>query len=534
MELFSVLLFGTLLALAALVPAIAMKNHLTHRLVDLRDYYRKMFGRLENESLDARFTVDRDGRVRTFNHRAEQMFGYHSTEIIGKTVDKVIQVDKNVLPSGAIDSLYKNKRSADRQALEVFGRRREGDYFPMELHISETGGYLSRKFYLTARELTERERAEEASRELKFLAASLHMAAAPILIVDGDGIIRRHSAAFERITGFNADEIQNRPYWEMLLAADEWPRAKAGLKTLIARAGSSNDREQWQFKSGERRDFYVSRAGVPLNEVQGGETDAVPAVAVMAAFQIPETAAEVTPGRSLEDTAAAAHEFAGALATIAGKCDMLLHLLGEGDPSRRDVEEIRKAGERAAGLGSHLLSSRNGDAPAFEVEDVLGDLRPMLSSLLGDRIQLAIDAGAGNTRAGVDRRIVEHVILNLALNARDAMPEGGKLAVAASSLWMDSATAHRTARLPEGRYAVVAITDSSNGANLIQRAKALDPVLGHVHKNGGASLSSLIASLREQGGNAVMQAVPGSGTTIRIYLPSAEPQQLFLVKAAAS
>ncbi len=537
MEMLWILLFGILLAFATLLPAAAMKIHLTQRLVEIRDYYKKMMGRLETESLDARFSVDRDGKIRTFNHRAEQLFGCHSSDVIGKTVDKLLHVSRNLLPSGIIDSLYKSKRSADRQALEVIGCRKDGSFFPMELHISETGGYLHRKFFLTARDLSERQLAEDSARELKVLGSMLHCAGAPILILNGDGEIERHNVIFEKLSGYSFDEVHKRPFWELLLKSEDWERAKLDLKRLIARAGTNNQRMEWQFKSGRKQEFFVAAAGVPLNEIKSSDDQPMAPAAMLVGFAVPQ-AHEMRAGRSIEEAAGVAQEFAQAMATISGKCELLLHLLAENDPSRRDLEEIQAAGERARDLSLELMEvNQQKQNTSFGLDEVVSELRPMLHSVLGDQIHLSMSPGSENPQVTADRRTMEHVILNLALNARDAMPEGGKLTVETSMVWLDAATAHRTARLPEGRYGVITITDSGSGTNLMQRARAFDPYLGPAAvKNGGASasLAALMGAVREQGGNAVMQSIPSTGTSIKVYLPATEAKGLFIIKSVAA
>lgn len=539
MEMLWILLFGILLAFATLLPAAAMKVHLTQRLVELREYYRKMTGRLESESLDARFSVDRDGRVRSFNHRAEYLFGYHSSEIIEKSVDRLIHGSKNVLPQNFVESLYKgNKRSADKQALEVVGIRKDNSFFPMELHISETGSYINRKYYLTARDLTERQMGLEAAREMKMLGAMLHCAGAPILILNAEGQITRHNGIFEKLSGYGFEEIQNRKFWELLLPAEEWEQAKSDLRNLIGRAGASNQRMEWKFKSGRRQEFYVSAAGVPLHEIKTAEDTPMAPAAMLVGFQVRGTE-QMHSGRWVESSGVA-RDLAAAMATISGKCELLLHLLEEHDPVRRDVEEIRMAGERALDLSSQLVEASAVTAEKdseFSLHDVVSGLRPMLTTVLGEDIQLSIPQPVEDFKVAADRRTMEHVILNLAVNAREAMPEGGKLTVMTSMERLDAATAHRTARLPEGEYGVVTITDSGQATNLVQRARAFDPTIGVAATRGGgasASLAALMNAIREQGGNAVIQSIPSTGTTVKVYVPAAEAKGLFLVRSSAA
>lgn len=530
MEFLWVFLIGVLLAAAALLPAAAMRVHLTAKMAELRAHYKKLMGKLEAEALEARFSVDRDGRIRTFNHRAEQLFGFHHQEILGKTADLVFLVSRSVLPSYVIESLYKSNRSADKQGLEVTGRRKDGTYFPMELHISESGGYLNRKFYLTVRDLSERARAQETEQELQFLAGILQYAGPPILVLDVAGRVVRHNTAFERVTGYTTDEITQETYWGLLLREEERDQVHLSIRELIAGSGAVavTDQVEWLSKDGKRLPFQVSITAIPGDEERVG-------LALLVAFE--QQTAAAAPAASTADVeklaTGVAGEFNSVVASISGRCELLLHRLGDND-TRRDVEAILSASERAAALGNQLLDVSfkmpPGEVATFELNDIILDLKPVLKSLLGDQIQLTASLGPENTALSADRKSIEHLILNLAINARDSMPEGGKMSIETTVAWLDEVAAHRAARLPEGNYVVLTVSDTGSGIQLVQRARAFDPY--HTPSQ-GAGLPAVLSVVRQMGGNAVMQSIPDSGVSVRIFLPSMETHRPYLVRGVA-
>jgi PAS domain S-box-containing protein len=531
MEFVWVFLIGILLAAAALLPAAAMKVHLNARMAELRAHYKKLLAKLESESLEARFSVDRDGRIRTFNHRAEQLFGFHHQEIIGRTADQVFLVSRTVLPSYVIESLYKSTRSADKQGLEVTGRRKDGTYFPMELHISESGGYLNRKFHLTVRDLSERDRARENEEELGFLAGILQYAGTPIVVLDVAGRVVRHNTAFERVTGYTAEEITQATYWDLLMPEADRDESRLSLRQLIAGSGTVavNENVEWLGKDGARTPLQLSITAIPGDEERVG-------LALMVAFEPQAGAAAGTLDEDVEKVASSvAGEFGAVVASISGRCELLLHRLGDNE-TRREVEAILSASERAAALGNQLMDVSYklpaAEEAALELNDVILDLKPVLKSLLGDRIQLTASLGPENTELRADRKTIEHLVLSLAINARDSMPEGGNMTVETASVWLDDAAAHRAARLTEGQYVVLTVSDTGSGVQLVQRARAFDPY--YTPSQGANGLSAVLSVVRQMGGNAVMQSIPDSGVSVRIFLPAmAAAGKPYLVRGVA-
>ena len=219
-----------------------------------------------------------------------------------------------------------------------------------------------------------------------------------------------------------------------------------------------------------------------------------------------------------------AHDFNNLLTAILGSTQLLLHNTPPGDPRREDAEEIRNAGMRAAELTRQLLafSRRQVLAPkVLELNAVVTNMQRMLQRLLGEDVELAtaLDPAAGAVSA--DPGQLEQVLLNLAVNARDAMPSGGRLGVATSRLTLAEEHIERRHRMPAGDYACLAVTDTGVGMDEGTQAHLFEPFFTtkEVGKGTGLGLATVYGIVKQSGGYVWVYSEPGRGTTVKVYLP---------------
>ena len=227
-----------------------------------------------------------------------------------------------------------------------------------------------------------------------------------------------------------------------------------------------------------------------------------------------------------------AHDFNNHLTAIGGYADLLEAQLPAEARSREDLVEIRKAVNRAAALTSQLLAfSRRSilQPTVIEPDAVIADLSPMLRRLLGERIRTSVIRSPQPLLVRVDRSRLEQVVLNLAVNARDAMPDGGLLTIETSLVELDEGYASTHREVIPGRYAMLAVTDTGTGMPPDVLAHVFEPfyttkVLG---LGTGLGLSTVDGVVRQSGGSVSVHSEPGSGTVFKVYLPmvagSAEP-----------
>ncbi len=224
-----------------------------------------------------------------------------------------------------------------------------------------------------------------------------------------------------------------------------------------------------------------------------------------------------------------AHDFNNVLTTIRGFSELILDSLKEGDPLREDVDEIRKATERAGALTRQLLafSRRQVLEPRpLELNTVVSDLKRMLKRLIGEDIELVTDLSDALGTIKADRSQIEQVIMNLVVNARDAMPEGGLMTVRTENLVLSSQQTGEDLELPAGEYVVFAVSDNGMGMSPETMLRIFEPFFTTKPKDRGTGLglSTVYGIVKQSGGDIQVDSEVGVGTTFRVYLPRAKGQ----------
>jgi two-component system cell cycle sensor histidine kinase/response regulator CckA len=224
-----------------------------------------------------------------------------------------------------------------------------------------------------------------------------------------------------------------------------------------------------------------------------------------------------------------AHDFNNLLTAIRGYSDMVAAGLSPADPLRGDVEEIQRASDRAAGLTHQLLafSRRQVLRPdRLDLASVARNLERMVQRLIGEDVELAVIADRPTRIVLVDRGQIEQVILNLVINARDAMPSGGRLTLEATDLDILSTRDGRVGSPPPGQYAVIRVEDSGAGIPPEILDRVFEPFFTTKGpgKGTGLGLSTAYGIVKQSGGFIDVRSAVGSGTSVQIYLPAAALQ----------
>jgi PAS domain S-box-containing protein len=234
-----------------------------------------------------------------------------------------------------------------------------------------------------------------------------------------------------------------------------------------------------------------------------------------------------------------AHDFNNLLTAILGYSDFLLNGLKKDDPLRCEVEEIKKAGDRAAGLTQQLLAFSRKQmmrAKVVNLKQVVSNIERMLRRLIGENVELITRADSSLWEVKVDPCQIEHVIINLAVNARDAMPNGGRLTIETSNVVLDELHTPHHPEMKPGRYVLLLVSDTGCGMDANTQAKIFEPFFTTKEqgKGVGLGLSTVYGIVRQSDGYLCVHSEPGRGATFKIYLPATEeaPKEEFTAAPA--
>jgi PAS domain S-box-containing protein len=346
-----------------------------------------------------------------------------------------------------------------------------------------------------------------------------------LLVAERNGVWRTLNPAWTRTLGWSEAELLNRTS-EWLEHPDDNGIAQAQFKRLGASEATVRFESRFRHKDGSYR--WLSWTGV-------ADQDHVYAVArdvtaeKAAALRLKATEEALLQSRKMEAvgqlTGGIAHDFNNLLTGIVGSLDLLQHRLTQGrtDNFARYINAAMTSANRAAALTHRLLAfaRRQPLIPtSVDVNQLVGSLEDLLRRTIGETIDLEIIASNDLWFTLCDPNQLESALLNLAINARDAMPDGGKLTISTSNAWFDSVTADTPALLP-GDYVCIVVTDSGVGMSAEVAARAFDPFfttkpIGH---GTGLGLSMIYGFARQSNGHVTIESKVGRGTSVWLYLP---------------
>jgi nitrogen-specific signal transduction histidine kinase len=226
-----------------------------------------------------------------------------------------------------------------------------------------------------------------------------------------------------------------------------------------------------------------------------------------------------------------AHDFNNLLTVILGFCELLLADRDLGDPRRADITEIQNAGTRAAGLTRQLLAfSRKQiiEPTLLDLNVVVADMRAMLGRLIGEDVTVAVKLASAPVPVKADRGQIEQIVLNLAVNARDAMPKGGTLTIEAANIDIDQHNAKTHVSVEPGSYVVLSVTDTGTGMTPQVQARLFEPFFTTKErgKGTGLGLATVQGIVTRSGGSVGVYSEVGKGTSLKVYFPRADAEEM--------
>ncbi len=280
---------------------------------------------------------------------------------------------------------------------------------------------------------------------------------------------------------------------------------------------------------------------ISLSRVEGGG-DKVEMIAVLSdATELKSLEAQFVQSQKMQAigqlAGGVAHDFNNLLTAISGHCDLLLLRHGKTDPEYGDLVQIHQNANRAASLVGQLLAFSRKQTlkpEVIDLRDTLADLTHLLNRLVGEKITLTLDHDAGLLPIRVDKRQLEQVIMNLVVNARDAMPTGGQIKIETRNEVITAPYTRDRATLPAGEYIVVSVVDQGIGIAPDKLQKVFEPfyTTKRTGEGTGLGLSTVYGIIKQTGGFIFVDSIVGSGTSFTIFLPAHTARAEAVVEAA--
>jgi len=496
------------------------------------------FKSLLDAAPDGMLGVDSGGTIRLMNRRAETLFGWPREELIGLGVE-------TVSPGAAERLALGGERQLSAEWLAGVGTvgltaiRRDGTSFPAEVTLAaldtEEGPLVS----IGVRDVTDRRESEQAlARSAQQLQAIVDNAPALIWMQDTDGRYILVNRQFEAVRGVSREAVRGRTAAEVFgdeageeLAARDIEPLATGLPVEGEEVLFLDDGPHWYISL---RFPLQDAAGQPY-AICGILTDVTERIQAEAQRQA--LATQLQESQRLESlgqlAGGVAHDFNNLLGVIINYADFVLDALPEPAPAglgtvfegiRSDTQAIFRAAETAAALTRQLLIFGRRDAAHPKVLDigaVVAGLEPLLRRTLGEDValELVLDPELAKVRADAGR--LEQMLLNLTVNARDAMPEGGRLTVSAENVDVDPHTGLEHGLEP-GRWVHLTVSDTGVGMTSSVSARAFEPFFTTKAKGHGTGLglATVFGIVREAGGHVAIDSEPGGGTSVNVHLPA--------------
>ena len=413
----------------------------------------------------------------------------------------------------------------DERAVEAM-RAGAHDYV-LKTKLSRLVPVIERELRESKARQTQRQATEDLRRSEARFARLSESGVVGIIIGDVHGNILDANTAYMKMLGLTREEIaQGNIRWTDLTPPEQRPLNERALAQLKDHGLAAPFETESLHRDGSRVPLLIGVASLDYPECIAFAVDLTERKRAESALR--ESENQLRHAQKMEAVGrlagGVAHDFNNVLSVILSYSEMLAAELEESDPMRQDLEEIRQAGLRAAGLTRQLLTfSRQQvlEPTVVDLNELLVGIEKMLRRILGEDIELVLVPTAARGKVKVDPGSIEQVVMNLAVNARDAMPTGGKLTIETGDVVLDEGFARGHVGANLGPHVMLAVTDTGHGMDPATRARIFEPFFTtkETGKGTGLGLSTVFGIVQQSGGSIWVYSELGEGTTFKVYLP---------------
>jgi hypothetical protein len=492
---------------------------------------------------DAIVAVDQTGTVVQVNSQTQELFGYGRDELMGQKIEMLVPDRyrrQHQHHRKNFAEVPKTRRmGAD---LDLYGRRRNGSEFPVEISLSPVSTERGTFVLSAIRDISDRKRIAEELRRVNEelhrktaeqlgeyrarLASIIDSSEDAILSKDLNGIITSWNRGAEHIYGYTHEEAIGK-HISLLTPSDR----TGEIPEILGKIGRGEtvDHHESVRVTKDGRQLNVSISVSPLRDT----TDKIVGASVIARDITAQKRSEgqLRQAQKMEAigrlAGGVAHDFNNILGIINACTEFLRDRIDPAAEPSLYVENIKKASDRGRALTKQLLAFSRTSAIQPRVLDLnerLRDISKLLRPLLGDDVEILIVPRSASAVIEADPGQLDQIVVNLAVNARDAMPRGGKFILETGLVKLDEDFAEQHQAMAAGKYVLLTVSDTGTGMDETTRSRIFEPFFTTkgTGKGTGLGLATVYGIVKQSAGHILVYSEFGHGTTFKIYLPSAE------------
>ena len=478
--------------------------------------------------------MDLDGRIIDMNPGAERLFGYTKEELLGHQVETLHHPGQQGSQERIIQAAL---RRDGRWAGELHFQRKDGsDGIADVVVVAQCDEHgVPNAWIGVNRDITARRRAEAWLVEQRALLTAL-VNAAPVAIVavDAEERVTIWNPAAERLFGWSAAEVLGKqlPLGEPF-DSDEYRPIRDRLRSGQSVTGLETRRAR---KDGSSVDVLLSCA--PFRDAQADLSGAIALYQDLTEYRRLEE--QLRQSQKMEAigqlAGGVAHDFNNLLTVIKAYSGIIADQMDDANPLKVDVGEIQRAAGRASSLTQQLLAFSRKQVlqpGVLDLNSVSRELEPMVRRLIGDDVQVVLRLDDTIGKVTADRSQVEQVLINLIVNARDAMPGGGTVSIETANVELSDGYSRLRPVVVPGKYVMIAVSDTGEGMDEETQSRIFEPFFTTkpAGKGTGLGLSTVYGIVKQSSGYIWVYSEPRIGTTFKVYLPMMEAEEISVAVA---